>query len=103
MVNGARTFSSAYFPPTIAAEMIGSVGVKQLAIARHATKPRIGKRTLIKAATMIQPMAMVRTIMTRRDLTCLYMKLPGNWAPMMNKPLVSVIRVTSSVIVVNVE
>ena len=77
--------------PTIAAEMIGSVGVRQAATTIEEMKLRLGKTTKITAtgqrasrlactredglcdtpATTNQPNAMVGTTMTRRPLACL--------------------------------
>ena len=79
----------AYLPPTIAAQIIGSVGVRQAAITRHEMYVRLGKRARMMPcqfqifsvgdtgffgvhvpATTTHPNAIVGTTMISRPLTC---------------------------------
>lgn len=63
----------ANFPPTMAADMIGSVGVRHAAIARHEIVVNFGNRARIIPATITQPIAMVGTTIVRSPLTCFAM------------------------------
>jgi hypothetical protein len=104
----------ANLPPTIAAQMMGSVGVKQAEIAKQETKLRLGKRpfrtprgnmsTWMRRVqkrsppTTSHPKAMVGTTMTRRLRACSLRYALGSSTPIAKRPVARTTRMTSRVI-----